>query len=309
MENDTVFAGKPIVMFAPNQTPPNPTTDAIGLSTYGEWTDFEEHDISEYFELFFNQAWVTEVDTLVINALKMDMGSGFDKAVDLIVTNKDKLPKLKAIFLGNVAQEESEISWIGTTNVVPLLENFPQLEILKVRGAGAELANNTQHNLKQLIVESGGINGETVNQLLTGYFPQLEHLELWLGDSNYGNGINPDSLTNLWQGTLFPSLKYLGLRNNDATDLFIPSIINAPLINRLGVLDLSLGILKDDGAEPLLTATSLLHLSLLDLHHHYLSSEMMEKLKALPINIDLSEKVEPYKYSDGDEYYYTFIAE
>ncbi|HND20468.1 MAG TPA: molybdenum metabolism regulator, partial [Acidobacteriota bacterium] len=45
----------------------------------------------------------------------------------------------------------------------------------------------------------------------------------------------------------------------------------------------------DEGAEALLKSPATAKLRFLDLHHHYCSDEMMEKLKALGIKVDLSD--------------------
>jgi hypothetical protein len=53
-----------------------------------------------------------------------------------------------------------------------------------------------------------------------------------------------------------------------------------------------MGTLTDQGAEALLSGQPLTHLRRLDLHRHFLSDEMMEKVKAaLPgVDVDLSEQ-------------------
>ncbi|HNC46778.1 MAG TPA: hypothetical protein PLU80_21590, partial [Acidobacteriota bacterium] len=120
-------------------------------------------------------------------------------------------------------------------------------------------------------------------------FPELEHLELWLGTENYGATTEPVDLAPLFSGRLFPKLKYLGLRNSDFSDLIATAMADSPLLERLETLDLSLGTLGDEGAEALLKSPATAKLRFLDLHHHYCSDEMMEKLKALGIKVDLSD--------------------
>ncbi len=59
---------------------------------------------------------------------------------------------------------------------------------------------------------------------------------------------------------------------------------------QLNVLELSCGTLTDNGAEALLEHKDRISRiwKHLDLHHHYLTPEMQEKLKAtLPINLNL----------------------
>jgi len=73
------------------------------------------------------------------------------------------------------------------------------------------------------------------------------------------------------------------------------------LLERLRVLDLSLGTLCDNGAAALLASPGIKNLEFLDLHHHYCSDEMVSKLETLGIKVDASEQEDPEEY-DGDRY-------
>ncbi|MFV2179968.1 leucine-rich repeat domain-containing protein, partial [Actinomadura sp. LOL_011] len=55
---------------------------------------------------------------------------------------------------------------------------------------------------------------------------------------------------------------------------------------------LAMGTLTDRGAEALLSGQPLTHLRKLDLHHHYMSEPMMERLRAaLPgVEVDLDDR-------------------
>jgi hypothetical protein len=52
------------------------------------------------------------------------------------------------------------------------------------------------------------------------------------------------------------------------------------------VLDLSLGALTDRGAEALLAAPGLARLKKLDIHHHFVSPALVQRLMALGIQVD-----------------------
>src|SRR4051812_18647365 len=106
--------------------------------------------------------------------------------------------------------EESEISWITQTNVGALFQAFPMLREFVVRG-GSSLALGTirHHALQRLTVQAGGIDVSVVRDILGSSLPALTHLELWLGEENYGATCTIDDLKPLLSGTLFPKLKYL----------------------------------------------------------------------------------------------------
>lgn len=46
----------------------------------------------------------------------------------------------------------------------------------------------------------------------------------------------------------------------------------------------------------------------LDVHYHYLSDDMMEKLEKLPIEVDVTEQNEPDEWED-EVYYYPMLTE
>ena len=61
------------------------------------------------------------------------MGTSSD-TVTALVTYRERLPNLKALFLGDIAYEENEISWINQSDLSPLWPSFPHVEHIKVRG-------------------------------------------------------------------------------------------------------------------------------------------------------------------------------
>ncbi|MEU5535385.1 hypothetical protein [Streptomyces sp. NPDC020362] len=85
---------------------------------------------------------------------------------------------------------------------------------------------------------------------------------------------------------------------------------DAPVVAGLHSLSLALGTLTDRGAESLLSGRPLTHLKRLDLHHHYLSDRMMERLRtALPsTEVDLSEGCGEY-HGPFEEEVFHFVAD
>ncbi|MBX9671621.1 MAG: hypothetical protein K2X93_28790 [Candidatus Obscuribacterales bacterium] len=69
-------------------------------------------------------------------------------------------------------------------------------------------------------------------------------------------------------------------------------------MDQISVLDLSLGVLADEGADALLNSPKIKKLQKLDLHHHYLSSEVMAKFENLGIEVNLDEQLESEEYDD-----------
>ena len=107
-----------------------------------------------------------------------------------------------------------------------------------------------------------------------------------------------EDLGPLLSGTLFPRLTFLGLCDSHLADPIAAALAASPLLRRLQTLDLSLGTLSDEGAQALLSSTHLAGLRRLDAHHHYCSGAMMARLKALPLDVDVSEPEDEKNY-DG----------
>ena len=190
---------------------------------------------------------------LILGAYDLEGGSSGGKKYDEIVTSKDRLPNLKALFLGDIVQEECEISWIHQSDVSGMLQAFPQLEMLRIRGVDGLAISKPQHaRLRALAIESGGLPAAVVAQICRGKFPELEYLELWLGTPDYSGDCRVNDLQPLLKGKLFPKLKYLGLRNAEIADDIAAVIVTAPVVDQLEILDLSLGNLGDVGGNALL---------------------------------------------------------
>ena len=221
----------------------------------------------------------------------------------------DKLPALTALFIGDIISEEFEISWIQQSDMAPLFVAYPELEHFGVRGGERLRFGPINHNrLRSLVVETGGLDVSVVRDITSSSLPELEHLELWLGTEDYGANAEIVDLAPIFSGKLFPKLHHLGLRDSELADAIAVAVAHCPLLDRLRVLDLSLGTLSDDGAAALLASPGIKKLEFLDLHHHYCSDEMVAKLGGLGIQVDASDKQEPDDY-DGESNRYVAVGE
>jgi len=147
--------------------------------------------------------------------------------------------------------------------------------------------------MKHLVIESGGLSAEVVREIAAADLPLLEHLELWLGTPMYGGDATVEDIKALLYSDGYPRLDHLGLRNCEVLDDVVAVLVESPLIERLRVLDLSLGCLSDRGAELLLACPAVARLEKLDIHHHFVSDPAVRRLEALDIEIDASESRDP----------------
>ena len=282
-------------------TPPDSPGEAAWR--VGSW--FEGPGFEDVFTAFLEQVDSTAVTHLIIGF----WGAPYDEdgrcdPVAVVTGAADRLPNLRALFLGDIVMEQSEISWIEHDDITPLFTAFPALEHVGVRGGeGLVLRPFRGKALKSLRFESGGLPARVVRAVGASDLPVLEHLDLWLGTGNYGGDATVDDLEAILGGARLPSLRHLGLEDSEIQDEVAAAVAAAPVVARLESLSLAMGILTDRGAEALLAGQPLTHLKRLDLHHHFLSDAMQDRVRAaLPgVEIDLSEARDP----DGD---WRFVA-
>jgi hypothetical protein len=305
------FAYKPIEDWEAG-TPLTDPTEKIYKITLDY--DDSEKDVrwTDLFAQFLQDPQAAKVTGIVIGmwGTTTSEAETADQVVQALVAAREKLPALTAIFMGDITYEECEISWINQTDISPLLEAYPALEHFRVRGGnGLNLGRLHHDHLKSLIVETGGLNVAVVREVMGAQLPELEHLELWLGTDGYGANSTVQDLAALFAGTLFPKLRYLGLRDSDIANDIAIELAKSPILERIRVLDLSLGILDDRGAEALLNNPALARLEKLDIHHHYCSEAMVKRLEALPIAVNTEDRQDPHRYGDDEEWRYVAVGE
>ncbi len=265
----------------------------------------------EYFKQFIQQADVAKIDSLLIGCWGEAYEENSSLAIKLLIEHQAALPNLKNLFIGDMQLEESEVSWIQQSDISPIYQAFPELEVLKVRGSEGLSLGTIEHNkLQRLILETGGMCKSLLESVRLANLPELTHLELWLGEDDYGCTVDTQDIKVFLDSlqTQFPKLHYFGLCNYYLSDELAQCIAENGIPSKITTLDLSKGNLSDQGAQALLECNQLSSLSTLDLHHHYLSQAMMDQVSSLAATVDVSEQNEEDK--DDDEIYrYIFVSE
>ena len=302
--------GKPVKEWRPGDPIDDPSGTAYRLAL-----EYEEAEAGvtweERFSDFLSAPGSSSVTALVVGVWgdTSDPLGDSSSVVKTLSEASASLPALRALFIGDIVGEEFEISWIEQCDMAPIFAAYPELEHFRVRGGTNLRFGPLNHSrLRSLVVESGGLDVSVVRDITSSSLPELQHLELWLGDDNYGANTEVVDLAPILSGKLFPKLRYLGLRDSMLSDAIAAAAAHSPLLERLRFLDLSLGTLSDDGAAALLASPGMKNLELLDLHHHYCSDEMVSKLARLGIRVDTSDKQEPDVY-DGESNRYVAVAE
>ncbi|MFF9204925.1 STM4015 family protein [Streptomyces sp. NPDC014986] len=296
--------GLPVFTFHGREEPtrlPGPEAVAWRLTagTYdgeGNWV--------EIFGRFCAEVDTTRVRALVVGLWEDAYDSGPTDVIEALVAARDRLPALRAVFLGDIVFEECEISWINQTDVTPLLAGFPALEEFGVRGGQGLAFPAMRHDaLRKLVVETGGLPVEVVRGVAASELPALEHLDLWLGTSWYGADSEVTDLEPILSGARLPRLRHLALRNSEIQDEIAAAVAAAPVVARLEVLDLSMGTLGDDGATALLGGQPLTHLKKLDLHHNYLSEALRQRIRETlgPVGVEVDLDRDDADWDEDDD--------
>ncbi|RNF81970.1 STM4015 family protein [Streptomyces botrytidirepellens] len=310
----TELHGLPVFDFPrPDEEPRLPEPDAAAWRvSYNPYLESGEI-FEERFERFLSTVGASRVRALIIG----QWGEVYDKdagvIVDLLVAAKDRLTSLEAVFIGDLTAEDAEISWIQQSDVTPVLDAYPGLRELGIRGgSGLRFPAAEHQNLRRLRFETGGLPGEVVRGVADSELPALEYLEMWFGVEDYGGDATVGDLAPLLSGGRFPALRHLGLQNSEIQDEIAAAVASAPVVAQLASLDLSMGVLTDEGAAALLDGQPLTHLRRLDLDHNYFSASMEQRLRdALEpsgVEVALSEKGDEDEY-DGEVDRYTAVAE
>lgn len=214
-----------------------------------------------------------------------------------LIENKQRLQQLEGLFWGDIDSEECEISWIEQTDLGPLLDVLPNLKALKIKGTGGlSIGRKMRPNLTSLEIISGGMPTDVVEDIVHSGLPNLEKLVLYVGVNDYGFDDDLEIFRPFFSKENYPKLKYLGIVDAEGEDEIVDRFLESDILPQLEVMDISCGILTDEGAQKLLDqADKVGHLQLIDMHYHFLSKSMQHKLQQLPVKVDLSD---PQKYDE-----------
>lgn len=299
----TNFGGFTVQQWEPGLPLGDPNTT---IHRIAEEYDDERSWVDKFHE-FLDQPGVQDIQGFVVGLWDGEgsMDGDPQPMLEALVTAHSELRNLRVLFVNDIISEESEVSWIPNTDLSPLLAAYPNLMHLGIRGGNnLSLGQVDLPELRQLVIQAGGLSAEVVRQVMEAKLPKLEHLELYLGTDEYGATSTPADWAALLNGKPFPNLKYLGLKNSDQQDEIAQILANSPVLNGLHTLDLSMGVLTDEGAQALLSSEHITKLKKLDVHHHFCTLDMVARLEALPIKVDASDAQD-----EDDEWRFVALGE
>jgi len=273
--------------------------------------DYEQYEsgvkIVDLLEELANKGESLQLESLIIG----DWGGSYENdssaIIEALVHLKDRFPQLRSLFIGDMSYEECEVSWINQSNLGPILSAYPELRSLTIKGSTGLSLDPAHHDkLEELTIICGGLGRDVLSSISEGSFKNLKKLELYLGVDDYGfNGSLEDVLPLIEPGK-FPRLTYLGLKDSEIQDDIAVAVANAPIVDQLQTLDLSMGTLTDQGAEALILSEKIKKLDLLDLSYHYMSDDMVKRWEQSGLNVDISDQQDA---DDDDDYRYPSLTE
>lgn len=251
-----------------------------------------------------------ELEEIVVGDWGEAYTDSCQSVIDGIVENKEKFAHIKSLFIGDMEFDECEVSWILQGNYEKLWGALPDLKELRIKGScDLELGAIDHENLETLEIICGGLPKDVISQIENAKLPNLRKLNLYIGIDNYGFDGDIDTIKSLLEHSDFPNLEYLGINDSEIQDEITEAVLNSKYISKISILDLSNGTLTDKGGQMLLDEVPKYeNIKKLDLHYHYLSDEMMNKLKNLSIEVNLDEQNEMDEYN-GEIYSYPMLTE
>lgn len=237
-------------------------------------------------------------------------GEDCQEIINGIIENADKFSHIKKLFVGDMTYEECEVSWIEQGDYSKLWAAMPQLTELTIKGSTNLTLGDIEHeNLRSLTIICGGLGKNVIEEIQKAKLPNLKKLLLYIGIENYGFDGDAKTIENLLAKSDFPNLTYLGITDSEIQDELTQVVLESKYMSQINTLDLSNGTLTDKGGTLLLEKIPQYpNIKKVDLHYHYLSDEMMKKLKQLPIVIDLSEQ-EDVEVWDGEIWMNAMLTE
>lgn len=251
-----------------------------------------------------------ELEELIIGGWGGESEDSCQPIIDGIAANAQKFSHITKLFIGDMDFETCEVSWIMQGDYSGLWEAMPQLKELTVKGSNDLTLGTIRHdNLESLTIICGGLGKDVMEEIAKAKLPNLKKLLLYIGIEDYGFDGDADTVRKMLAESDFPNLAYLGITDSEIQDELTEVVLECKYIRQITTLDLSNGSLTDKGGRLLLEKLpGLPNIEKLDVHYHYLSDEVMEKLEELPISVDVSEQEEADEW-DGKLWYNAMLTE
>ena len=201
------------------------------------------------------------------------------------------LPSLRSLFLGDFTYEDTELNWSTLGNLEPMWSALPNLERLKLRSGSMKLGTIVLPRLKELTVVTGGMDAKAARAIASAQWPSLEVMSLQIGPEPDAGEVKVKDLEPILDGATLPRLTHLGITNFNHTGKLLEPLAHSKILPQLTELDLKMGTLGDEHAARLFALQkAFAHLTKLDVHDNYLTSEGKAVLKKTKLPVHFGEQ-------------------
>ncbi len=220
-----------------------------------------DFDAAELAQKLFATPLCAALDELRLGILRWDHNSEDVPAVLGVAAQYAWATALRRLHLGDV-DDNIDMAHHVIGDVGEAISKFPALRWLKLhsgsqewRGVGETfgLSGLALPALETLVIETCAMTKQRLADVFAAKLPALTTLELWFGSTDYDSDVVERDLAPLLDGTVFPAITHLGLRNQAFGADLIDRLAKSPLAPRLVTLDLSMSTLDDDAIDNLAT--------------------------------------------------------
>lgn len=261
-QHAVIFADRRVINFEPDLEIVDPKENAYAIRVFPGLggISYEDKLLS-----LIDKPNVNQIEALVFGTAHYGK---WIKPFDFLMNFHDALPNLEAIFLGDFNQEDmysGRMAGFSEGNLSLVLSKYPKLQLLQIRDGSDYVFSEYRHEkIKALRIEMSSNCHQCLNGINKLDLPALEYLELWINAPVNQNNLLMNALNMMFDGSKFPKLKYLGIKNCKFADDVAMSIARSPLMERLIELDLSLGNLSSKGLAALLSSNFINELDVLN---------------------------------------------
>ncbi len=233
----------------------------------------------------------------------------FSESVAELAKVLPKLPLLRRLTLGDFDSEQSELSWSHLGDAKALWPHLGKLEYLKIHAGTFTLGGLNLPSCRELRIETGGLDKASMKVITDASWPQLETLNLWFGQDEYGGDCDLGDVAPILAGQGFPKLAHLGLANSTLGDELCQALATSKVLPTLKSLDLSMSHLTLAGIEALAAVKEKLrNLEQLDVSRCLLDAAGVKLAKTLAKHVEASDQSDASEYEDND-YRYCAVGE
>jgi hypothetical protein len=192
-------------------------------------------------------------------------------AIEALVS-RGPLPFLRRLVLGDVEHEELvALGDLNAGDLSGLWEAVPNLETFEVRCGKLSPGFIDAPRLREATILSCGLQRPAMYRIASARWPAMEKLVLYFGEATSGANCGVRDVERLLDRTDLVSLTHLGLNNAEFADELPAVLARSEVLPQLEWLDLSYGIMTDQGALSLARRRdAFAHLQRIAVYHNHI---------------------------------------